>query len=207
MTFDQMYKKTLELVSEGAVVNLDAEAMLDDFEYTLIRPYVNETEIEIKHKPYVGMDRIARLEYLNQITKEAPKNPVELYEEKYKRGELSLKQMRLAAVADKPARESYIEIAGYVQALEHANKSRSLLWRTFHPFKNSAEKRDLALMKKMFAKESRGDESFYSEIAAAACETFDGHQTANANLEKSMVCAMEELKRKQKMNAAMQEAL
>ena len=203
MMFNRMYKRTLELVGEGAVDNLDAEAMLDDFEYTLIRPYVSETENAIRHKPYVGLDRITRLEYLGQLTKEAPKNSVELYEEKYKRGELSRKQMRSVSLDGYTERKRCIEIVGYVQALEQANRGRSLLWRTFHPFKNSAEKRDALLMKRTFVEESQGGEAFYNEIAAAAYETFDGHRMANDRLETSMVRAKEELDRKQKMNDAM----
>ena len=37
-TLDRMYKKSLDGAAMGAVDNLNGEAMLDDFEYTLIRP-------------------------------------------------------------------------------------------------------------------------------------------------------------------------
>ena len=62
MTFRHLYQTALEMVALGTVDSLDGEAMLDDFEYTLIHPYVSETEGGIKHRPYVGMDRITRLE-------------------------------------------------------------------------------------------------------------------------------------------------
>ena len=68
MMFEKMYKKALEGAALGNADGLDGEAMLDDFEYTLMRPYAKENESEIKHKPYVGMDRIARLEYLDSLT-------------------------------------------------------------------------------------------------------------------------------------------
>ena len=211
MMFDRVYKNTLENAATGALDNLDGEAMLDDFEYTLIRPYVKENESEIKHKPYIGMDRIARLEYLDRLTREAPSNPVELYTEKYKSGELSISQMHRQAVStlggNGAERERYIELVGYIQALENANKSRSFVWRALHPFKNNAEKRDAALMKKMFIEEARGGEEFYGEISDAAHETFDGHKKAKANLAQSLICAREEMSRKQKMNDVRRESL
>ena len=49
--FDRMYKNTLEKAAVGAVHDLDGEAMLDDFEYTLIRPYANENESAILSIP------------------------------------------------------------------------------------------------------------------------------------------------------------
>ena len=207
-TFDRLYKNTLEKVAEGMLDDdLDPEAMLDDFEYTLIRPYVNEGEKEIKHKPYVGMDRISRLEYLERLTREAPSNPVELYAEKYKKGELSIKQMRSALTLDGGKQEHYTEIAGYVQAIDNVNKSRSLVWRTFHPFKNSAEKRNSAQMKTALMEEMRGGEEVYRKTVAAAYDTFDGHLRVNAKLAQNMARAIEETNRKQKMNDVMRESI
>lgn len=207
MMFERMYKQALASAAQGSSATLDGEEMIDDFEYTLIRPYVNEGNKDIKHKPYVGMDRISRLEYLAQLTREAPSNPVELYAEKYKNGELSMKQMRSAVALDNAEREHYMEIAGYVQALETVNKGRSLAWRLFHPLKNSAEKINLAWMRTALVEQTRGGEEFYREAAAAAYECFGGHQRVNANLEQSMVRAREEMNRKQKMNDVMRESL
>lgn len=201
--FDQIYKQALISAAEDKNSNLDAEAMLDDFEYTLIRPYVSENETEIKHKPYAGMDRIARLEYLDRLTKEAPSNPVALYTEKYRNGDLSFRQMRRRAQDTIERSEGYIEIAGYVQMLENVNSNRSLLWKIFHPIKNSTEKRDAALMKKMLMKGAADDEYSYEEIARAAYETFDGHIKASVNLEYNMSQAREEVRQKQKLKDAM----
>ena len=204
--FGRIYKNTLEKVALGKVDNLDGEAMLDDFEYTLIRPYANENKADIKHKPYVGMDRLARLEYLDKLTLEAPSNPVELYTEKYKSGELSIGQMKSALGAADSERTYYIMIAGYVQALENANSSRRFIWRATHPFRNSAEKREAALMKKHFIDEMNGDESAYVEFARAACETFEGHKRVNESLSLNRAHAIEELNRKNRMKEAMRES-
>ena len=207
MTFDRVYKKALESASVGKLYNLNGETMLDDFEYTLIRPYANEFNHDIKHKPYVGMDRITRLEYLDKLTKEAPQNPVELYSEKYKNGELTLKQMKSTKDFKDAEREQCIEIAGYVQALENVNKSRSTIWRALHPFKDNAEKRDAEMMKKSLIEKVCGGEDVYREFAEAACRTFDGHRKANENLSASIVRAKEEMNRLQKINDVRREAL
>lgn len=205
--FERMYMQALEPIAKVRCAELDGEAMLDDFEYTLIRPYVNEGKKEIKHNPYAGMDRVSRIEYLQQLTKRSPSNFVDLYTEKYKNGQLSIKQMRSKLENGVGNKEYYVEIAGCVQALETVNKSRSRIWRVFHPFKNSSEKRNSEQMKSAFIEHTHSSEEAYSEIAAAAYKTFDGHQIVNANLEQNMLHAREEMSRKQKMNEAIRESL
>jgi hypothetical protein len=181
--------------------------MLDDFEYTLIRPYVNEDAKEINHTPYVGMDRVSRLEYLQQLTKRSPSNFVDLYAKKYKDGELSIKQIQSKLNSVEENREHYIEMAGFVQALEAVNKSRSLIWRVFHPFKNNAEKRIPQQLKRAFIEQTQGGEEYYIEATEAAYETFNEHQRMNANLEERMIHAREELNRNRKMNDVMRESI
>ena len=207
LTFDKMYKQALVSAAKNANADLDGEAMLDDFEYTLIRPYVNENLGEIKHQPYVGMDRIARLEYLKQLTREAPSNHVALYTEKYKSGELSILQMLRHAEASIGYHDGNVEVAGYIQALENVNGNRSLVWRFLHPFKNSAEKRDAGYMKEMLIDEMNYDADSYTDVANAAYETFDAHKKANINLEYNMIRAREELDREKKMQDAIREPL
>ena len=206
MTFERMYKNALEKLATGGVDSLDGEAMLDDFEYTLIRPYVNESETEIKHKSYVGMDRIARIEYLEDLTQRAPTTLVELYVDKYKNGELSFKKMKAEFSRASDDKAHRTELAGYTLAIESVNQSRSFAWRAFHPFKNSAEKREAAMMKKALEDASTGGES-YDEITAAANAKFDRYQTVNAHLRESMRRAEEEMNRLQKMNDATRESL
>lgn len=211
MVFEQMYKKSLEKVATGVIDDLDGEAMLDDFEYTLIRPYVNESNSDINHKPYVGMDRIARLAFLDKLTTEAPSNYVDLYTEKYKKGELSISQMRSLVNSslgfDKVKKEHYVEIAGYINALENTNKSRSAIWRAFHPVKNNTEKKEAEKMKKLFIDEAVGGEKCYNESVKAAYETFIGHRRVNENLTQSLMLAEKERDRARKMNDAMMESI
>lgn len=208
--FERMYRQALEAAAEGTNVGLDGEAMIDDFEYTLIRPYVSEAEGEIRHKPYVGMDRLARLEYLGNLTEKAPSNPVELYIEKYKRGELSVRKMRRLTSRTREnevaERKRCVQIAGYVRALEAVNEGRSFLWRALHPFRNNAEKRDAAMMRRMLAEKKNGGAGEYAELVKAAYEPFEGYKRVNAGLSSNKAHAMEELNRRLKMNAAMKEA-
>ena len=207
-TFDRLYKASLEQVALGSTdSDLDPEAMLDDFEYTLIRPYINEGRTEIRHKPYVGMDRLSRLAYLDQLTKEAPSNLVDLYADKYKRGELSIKLMRSVFSPDVAERKNLVEAAGYAQALENVNKGRSLAWRALHPFKNSAEKRRPAQIKKAFLEGDRGGEELYQKAAASAYQSFERLQRVGEILERDTLNAKEELDRTQKMSEAMRESI
>jgi hypothetical protein len=208
MTFEELYKNVLEKTAVGtAGDDLDPEAMLDDFEYTLIRPYANEGEKEIKHKPYIGMDRISRLEYLTRLTKETPSNYVEMYTEKYKNGELSIEQMKSDFLLDGAEQKRYIKLAGCIQALENVNNSRPLVWRAMHVFKHNEEKTNSALMKKEFIEKARGGEEFYRKAAAAANECFESRRIINERLEQSMIYAREELNRQEKLNNAIREAI
>ena len=205
--FDGVYKKALEAVALGTADNLDCEGMLDDFEYTLIKPYVKESEIEIKYKPYAGMERMARLEYLNKLTEEAPSNPVEMYIEKYKKGELTLKQMKSKNGLNNSERDRQREIAGYVQALENVSKSHSSLWRTLHPFKSNAEKKNAMHMKKTLISRINGGEEAYAELIKESYETFDGYKKVNENLAICTARAREEIDITEKMNDVMRESL
>ena len=206
--FEQTYREALENASVGLSARLDPEAMLDDFEYTLIRPYMRENGEEIRHKPYVGMnDRVTRLEYLDRLTKDAPSNAVSLYTEKYKSGELSISQMmKNAELAEKSGdRADLMEIAGYIQALEDTNSSRSGIWKAMHPLKNSAELRDAERMKKMLT-DKMGEEG-YRKIVAEVLFTFEGYERISAALAQSIALAREETAIKQKMNEAVRETL
>jgi hypothetical protein len=201
-TFERLYRHALEGVALGAADDgPNAEAMLDDFEYTLMRPYVNQEGKEIKHRPYGGMDRISRLEYLERLTREAPANSVELYAEKYRKGDLPLSRMR-AEASDEPAR-----LAGYAEALERVHRSRSTAWRVLHPFKNDAEKRNFRQMKLEFMEATGGGEALYRETVTAACETPEGLLRVHARLEQSMIRAREDMTREMKMNGVMRESI
>ena len=207
-TFDKLYKSTLEKASVGLTYcRLDAEAMLDDFEYTLIRPYINEGNKGIEHRPYAGMDRISRLEYLNRLTKEAPSNAVDLYAEKYKKGELSIKQIKSQAGLEGDARENCVALVGYAQALEAVNNSRSVVWRVFHPFKNNAEKRTSETIKKLLTEETRDGEEFYQKNVTAAYEPFDSLQKVKLGIEQNMIHAREEMSRSQRMKDVIRESI
>lgn len=201
-TFERLYRHALEGVALGAADDgPNAEAMLDDFEYTLMRPYVNQEGKEIKHRPYGGMDRISRLEYLERLTREAPANSVELYAEMYRKGELPVSRMR-AEAAGEPAR-----LAGYAEALDRVCQSRSTVWRVLHPFKNDAEKRNSRQMKQEFMEATGGGEALYRETVTASCETPEGLLRVHARLEQSMVRAREDMTRVMKMNDVMRESI
>ena len=101
----------------------------------------------------------------------------------------------------------HVEIAGYAQALENVNASRTAVWRTLHPFKNSAEKKNAEQMKAFLIEEVKGDEGDYAEIIEEAHKTFDGHRMVHARLAERTVHAREEETRLQKMTDARRESL
>ena len=202
--FAGVYQASLEKAALGELKDLNGEAMLDDFEYTLIRPYVNEGQKEIKHKHYVGMDRITRLEYIGQLTAEASKNAVELFARQYKRGDLTLEEMRSALSGMDVGR---VRLAAYVRVLEGIDQGRSALWRVLHPFKGCAEKRTAEQIKKALIEEGKGGEASYREMVSTAYETFEGYRRATENLSESLTRAKEELNMNQKMSDAMKESL
>ncbi len=207
-TFEHLYRHALESVALGTSDDgLNAEAMLDDFEYTLMRPYANEGNKEIKHKPYGGMDRITRLEYLGRLTRGAPSNFVELYAEKYRQGELSLEQMRGGAVPDGGGRERLVEIAGCAQALEAVWKGRSVAWRVLHPFKSNAERNGFARLRRTITESLEGGEELYRKAAEEARAPFNRYRAVYAKLEQGMLHAREDMTREQKMNDVMRESI
>ena len=205
-TFGSVYKRSLENAALGKVDNLNGEAMLDDFEYTLMRPYANESAEEIKHKPYVGMDRLTRLQYLDRLTVEAPQNLVELYAEKYRKGTLTIRQMRATGERKVDGGERNICLAGYLQALEAVSLERSPIWRVLHPFRRNAEKREVVLLKKALVEATCG-EMGYGELVRAVYAPFDGYRRVTAYLRESMARAKEELAISQKMNTVIRESL
>lgn len=186
--FDRLYKQALEMLAMGSLQSLDGEAMLDDFEFTLIRPYLAEWREEIKHKPYVGMDHLTRLELLAHMTSKAPSGLAALYADKYKKGELTLSQMQ-AAVESEP-RERSAEIAGYVQALESVNKSRGAMWRFLHPRIDRAEKQGASQMKQALV--ATGGEEFLRNATAAASKPFEAYRTAITSLAQRFSLALRE---------------
>ena len=206
VSFGQSFKKALEAAALGVINNFNGEAMLDDFEYSIIKPYVNESERGIKHKSYVGMDRVARLEYLEKLTAQTPSNLVDLYTEKYKNGELSTKAMRSALSYRAGECANYTELASFIKAIENVNSGRSFVWRAFRPFKSSAEKREASFMKNLLIKNAPNGEELYEECVADAYKTFDGYQKVKASLAESMKDAKEELNRLSRMNEALRES-
>ena len=210
MTFEQLYKNAFERVAVGDRDSLDGEAMLDDYEYTLIRPYVHERDGEIKHVPYAGMNRTERLEYLYNLTKKSPSNMVEIYTEKYKNGETSPYKMRELAEKTlsiaRDQRERYVEVASLALALESVNKSRSAIWRAFHPSKNNAERKGAMLIKQRLINATVGGEQFYNDVAESALDTFECYERISLSLEQSMVYAGEEQMRAHRMNDAVRKS-
>lgn len=161
--FIRLYKQSLERFAYDKNATFDAEDMLDEFETELISPYVDynrQNNVDIDHTPYFGMDRMTRLSFLDEESKKVPSSYVEFYTEKYKTGEIRIRDMRsiVSAIFANPdsTEEDFQKVAGFVKALEDFNNKRTFWDRFFHPFQNRAEQKASAKFKTML------DEKFAS---------------------------------------------
>ena len=192
MFFEEIYKYSLKKAEEGYHNEFDGVRMLEDFEAKLISPYYEEC-IEnkgfVNHKPYAGMDRAECFEMLEKIHRESPANPIEFYMDEYISGKTSIRAMRRyvsLALGDDDSvttmdNEDFengtemndkVKIAAFVKALENVNKSRSFIWKVFHPFRNNAEQRDAALMKQKLINKLGGDPAEFDKAVEEAGKTF-----------------------------------
>ena len=163
---DIAYKGTLGAVLKDALViachkqsdsqnaeksAVDLMQVVQNYEESLMQPFVSEcrnTGGMLYPQPYGGMSKKQRLELVEKIVNASPKNDVELTEQAYKNGRISLRSMRgyvnemPFAVGKSIDRHQVQRIATFMLAIENVNKSRPFWWRIIHPFRNNAEKRD-----------------------------------------------------------------
>ena len=185
--FVRLYKQSLERFASDKNATIDAEDMLNDFETELMSPYVDynrQNNVNIDHTPYFGMDRMTRLSFLDEESKKVPSCYVEFYTEKYKNGEIRIRDMRsiVSAIFANPEStvEDFQKVASFVKALEDFNNNRTFWDRFFHPFQNRAEKKVSAKFKTML------DEKF------ADVEKGYGHFVYGASLEFKPLTSLQE---------------
>lgn len=145
----------MERISQSGDGNaVDLQAVVKDFEEYLMQPFVKECKSAkepLYPSPYGGMSEKERIELVEHVINASPKTDVELAEKAYKSGEIRIRDMReLINEMDFTVSVSEPEIkriATFMLALENVNKSRSFIWKVFHPIRNNAEKREAGEMK------------------------------------------------------------
>lgn len=121
--------------------------MFDAFE-EIIDDYRNECKKEdsqLYPAEHGGKSRVVYADYFQGLIDKMPTTIVDEVVEKYKRGEIRIRDM-VAQARRLENNEAVLgaaqELAANVLALKKVNESRSALWRFFHPFRNNAEKRE-----------------------------------------------------------------
>lgn len=137
------------------------QEMLSDYESMLFIPYremkASEGMGENAPEPFGSVDtQRERSEMLRTALRDKKIFEYQYIAKKYKSGELRIRDMVTLARDEtgkdgSMSKENAVEILKYALALEEANKSRSFIWKIFHPFRNNAEQRDSALIKSLVA--------------------------------------------------------
>lgn len=133
--------------------------MLEDYEKMLFTPYKairdDEDIAALQPEPYGGTELSSeRAEMLKTALESKKTFEYHAIAKKYKNGDIRIRDIVAFASEetgkDAPmSNDTAVEILKYALALEEANKSRSFIWKVFHPFRNNAEQRDSALIKRL----------------------------------------------------------
>ena len=214
MFFEEMYRKALKKAEEGYLYGFDSVKMLEDFENTLVMPYYEEcieNKAFVNHRPYAGMERAECFEMLDKIHKESPSNPIEFYMDEYKSGKTSIRAMRrytsivlgdddsVIAMNNEDFENGTkmndkVKIAAFVTVLENINKSRSFIWKVFHPFRNNADQRDAAMMKQKLINKLGGDPAEFDKAVEEAGKTFGAYSKETRRIDNFIYEVGEEKK-------------
>ena len=140
--------------NDGAVHAVDLQSVAEEFEYYLMQPFVMECKSAgeaLYPQPYGGMSEEQRIELAEHVLSASPKNDAELTEKAYLKGEISIDDMRAVTneidFTNSVSEADLKRVGSFMLALANANKSRSFVWKVFHPIKNYIEKRDAKEMR------------------------------------------------------------
>ena len=172
--FADMYKKALRNHLGKEEVDKRSAEMFYEFNKNVISSLKAEFNRENKklypHKN-AGMTKLERYRLMENAWNDIPKNDIDLVADKYKNGEIRIRDM----VAYANEKEDYSKLdritmtimASYAEALKNVNASRSFLWKVFHPIRNNAEKRDAKLIQSIVT-EKNGEYAYKSAVQRAS---------------------------------------
>ena len=172
--FANMYKKVLHSNLGKEEADKRSAEMFYDFNKNVISSLKVEFNTENKnlypHKN-AGMSKLERYHLMESVWNDIPKNDTDLVADKYKNGEIRIRDM----VAYATEKEDYSKLdritmtimASYAEALKNVNASRSFFWKVFHPIRNNAEKRDAKLIQSIVT-EKNGEYAYKSAVQRAS---------------------------------------
>lgn len=186
-TFGELFKATLDKAnSKGKALN--GEKMLNDFEM-VISKYISrksDEHYDTKHKPYAGMQRGERLDFIERLASEVPSNFVDSCVDLYKKGEINANEMRESAksiLSDPNVNSAKLaRIAGYVEALKKIDKKRGFFAKIGEFFRGRPDQKAINYMKQALTKKLEGGNLTYENCVSAAYNKFDGHRSVEENI-------------------------
>ena len=172
--FSDMYRKTLRDHLGKDEPDKASADMLHDFNSYIITKlkfeFSNKNKELYPHKN-AGMSRLERYRLIENVWNDLPKNDTDLVADKYKNGEIRIRDMMEYAnsctVYSKLDRNTTTILASYAEALKSVNATRSFFWKVFHPFRNHAEKRDAKQIQSIVT-EINGEYGYKSAVKRAS---------------------------------------
>ena len=182
------YKKVFAGIYEKAITSyvdeknngFSLQEMLIDYD-KIMSTYRNdckEQKINTNLLPLGGWTPDEAIQSLKEIPSKFNGSSANFAKDRYLNGKLPIREMMAytnEAFANDKAPDIGVAtvIASYAKALEDANKSRSFIWKVFHPVRNNAEKKYSKIMQNMIS-EKCGEEVFEkADRYAAAPDAFD----------------------------------
>ena len=146
-TYEKLYKQAINAVIDKRIPHFDCLTFLNEFEelmgnYRTVCNAAKKTFPSPRGAWTKDSDIIKSAQKkLNEINNNKQTN----VEERYKKGEIRIRDMRAYAQelsdAKNPSVEQLSTLLNYANALENTNKNRPFWWRAIHWIRNSAEKR------------------------------------------------------------------
>lgn len=151
------YKTVLESLYNQMALNVFtnentkffSDDLMKDFEALVMSTYRKDCQNEGEPYPdaYANMNELERYKFIQNAVKKAPKSVVDVIEQRYREGNVSLASMRAKIDYCKNNGRGTIEDFNTAfqnaEAVRRVHSSRSFLWKIFHPIRNNAEKRDI----------------------------------------------------------------
>ena len=150
--FEDLGKEMLKQKIQGNVEkNLTLVDMYKDFETKIMRGYRHACKKDGftgYPSPNTGFDKESLRHYLNGIVGAIPKSIKEDAVQKYKNGEIRIRDMvalakSLKTLEGDAKKQAIIKVMACAEALREVNASRTSGWRFWHRWRNAAEIREM----------------------------------------------------------------
>ena len=186
--FADIYKKAIASYVDEKNNGFSLQEMLIDFD-KIMSTYRNDCKaqnINTSLLPLGGWTPDEAIESLKEIPEAFNGSSASFAKDRYLSGKLPIREMmayteEAFANGKTPDIGVATVIASYAKGLEEANKSRSFIWKVFHPIRNSAEKKYSKLMQNMISEKCGVVVSEKASSYALAPDAFEKVKAAMAS--------------------------